>query len=885
MSDPDFAKIKQLFAELSDLDAAVQREQIAKLSAAGELNETQVELLQSMLAADKQPDMPTQVQSVPDDLLDEIDAFHTPQPGHQLGPYSLIKKIGSGGMGQVFLAERNDGQFEQQVAIKVSHAHLDEALLKRFETERQILSDLNHPNIARLLDGGTGPQGQPYLVMEFLDGHSIDKFCVNNKPDLKVRIELILQACDAISMAHKNLILHRDLKPDNIMVTQSGQVKVVDFGIAKLLEPIDAQAELTATQVMTRYYASPEQIKGQHVSTQSDLFSLAIIAYELITGCHPFIKNNTDTSQHKRESNVLSGEIMPIANRHQIDKPLFPELTQIPNNRIQGDLENILRKALYNDLNQRYPSVDAFAQDLKNFLANKPVTARKPTLFYQIKKLIQRQKIAAAAIFLTVIALVTATVYSLHKAEEALQQKQLADQQRKLAEIESEKAAQIADFVKNMLQKAKPQSSEKQLTAQDLLFQGFTDANDSEFIHQETKFELLALIHQGLKSLGKYQESLELIDQHYAECISQVSNHHPSCQALLNVKAQIQTTLRQDQQALETIKMAEEINLSRNTFDRNELFDFYAIKNSALLHLDQIDESRELQLHMFEMETAAADTDIQRLVQILHNLSLSHIIHDEFEQARNYMDQIPGYLEDYDEQELPMWLGAHYGLEAYYYSSQNDARKSYEFRKKRVELMEASFEVLPEKFGLYLRNAGDMALRSGLPNEALQYYQRALKFYQDEVSGSENDQYTLLVKMTLHQLMENNLETAKQLYSQTSVFEPSAKTASKTNQKLAVQIELFFNMLENKVTAEMINNACQLQDEKNKLIHYYCHIITIQHAFNQNDFNTAQQTLTTLKELSQQTPNDYLTFKQKIAELDSLISLSFDQKSKAIPED
>lgn len=872
MSDSDFAKIKQLFADLSDLDVAAQKKHIAKLFAADELNESQVALLQSMLAADKQQDIPTQIQSVSDDLLDEMDAFDAPQPGHQLGPYSLIKKIGSGGMGQVFLAERNDGQFEQQVAIKVSHAHLDEALLKRFETERQILSDLNHPNIARLLDGGTGPQGQPYLVMEFLDGHSIDKFCVNNKPDLKGRIELILQACDAISMAHQNLILHRDLKPDNIMVTQSGQVKVVDFGIAKLLEPIDAQAELTATQVMTRYYASPEQIKGQHVSTQSDLFSLAIIAYELITGCHPFIKNNTETSQHQRESNVLSGEIMPIANRHQLNKPLFPELTQIPNTRIQGDLENILRKALYNDLNQRYPSVDAFAQDLKNFLANKPVTARKPTLFYQIRKLIQRQKIATAAIFLTVIALVTATVYSLHKAEEALQQKQLADQQRKLAEIESEKATQIADFVKNMLQKAKPQNSEKQLTAQDLLFQGFTDANETEFIHQETKFELLALMHQGLKSLGKYQESLELIDPHYSACIKQIGKEHASCQALLNVKALFQTTLRQDREALKTIEIAEQVNLGRAEFDRNELFDFYAIKNTALLHLDLIDESRELQLHMFEMETAADDTDIQRLVQILHNLSLSHIIYREFEQARNYMDRIPGYLEVYDKQELPMWLGAHYGLEAYYYSSQNEAEKSFEFRKKRVELMEASFEVMPEKFGLYLRNAGDMALRSGLPNEALQYYQRALEFYQGEVSGSERYQYNLLVKMTLHQLMENNLEAAKQLYSQTSEFEPSAKTASKTNQKLAVQIELFFNVLENKAKAEMIENACQLQDEKNKLIHYYCHIITIQHSLKQNDLPPAQQTLITLKELLQQYPKDYLTFKQKIQQLSVAIN-------------
>ncbi len=867
MSNSDFAKIKNHFIALIDFDSKQQDERIAELRDKGELNETQASLLKSMLVADKQPDMPTQIQSLSGQLLDEVDLNDSPQSGTQLGPYVLMKKIGSGGMGQVFLAERNDGQFEQQVAIKVSHAHLNEEWLNRFETERQILSDLNHPNIARLLDGGTGPQGQPFLVMEYLDGSSIDQYCIKNKPDLKGRIELILQACDAISMAHQNLILHRDLKPDNIMVTQSGQVKVVDFGIAKLLEPIDAHAALTATQVMTRYYASPEQIKGQHVSTQSDLFSLAIIAFELITGCHPFIKNNTDTSQHQRESNVLSGEIMPIANRYQIDKPLFPELTRIPNTKIQGDLENILHKALFNDLNQRYQSVDAFANDLKNFLDNKPVSARKPSLFYTAKKLIQRQKIAAAAILMTVVALITATGFSMWKAEEALQQKKLAEQQRQLAEIESEKATQIADFVKTMLQKAKPQSSEKQLTAQDLLFQGFADANEAEFIHQETKFELLALIHQGLQSLGKYQESLELIDQHYDECSSQVSRQHPSCQALLNVKAHIQTTLRQDQEALDTIKIAEEINLSRKTFDRNELFDFYAIKNTAFLHLGKVEAARELQLKMFDMETKAENTDIQRLVQILHNLSLSHILHDEFEQARNYMDQIPGYLDDYDEQELPMWLGAHYGLEAFFYSNQNEALKSYEFRKKRVELMQERFAVLPEKFGLYLRNAGDMALRSGLQNESFQYYQNAFKFYKNEVTGSEEYQYTLLLKMTLHHLMQNNLNAGKQLFSQANEFDTDIKTSSKTNLKSAKVIELYIHTLEKTSNPEMIKESCQLETEKNKLIHFYCHIITIQHAIFQNDPNKAKESLTTLKELSQQTPKDYLFIKQKTQQL------------------
>ncbi|MCB1582910.1 MAG: protein kinase [Marinicella sp.] len=867
MTDSSFAQIQLLFSALNDLEETVQNNRIEQLLTSGELNEQQADLLKSMLAADKQPDIPTQIQSASVDLLDQLNELMCYEPDNQLGPYSLIKKIGSGGMGQVFLAERNDGQFEQQVAIKVSHAHLNEELLKRFETERQILSDLNHPHIARLLDGGTGSQGQPYLVMEYIDGHSIDQYCVNHKPNLNGRIELILQACDAISLAHQNLILHRDLKPDNIMVSRDGQIKVVDFGIAKLLEPTESAKALTATQIMTRYYASPEQIKGQHVSTQSDLFSLGIIAYELITGCHPFIKNDTDINQHQRESNVLSGEIMHIAHRHQIEKPLFPELSQIPDAKIQGDLENILRKAMFNDLSQRYQSVDAFAADLRNFLANKPVTARKPSLFYTAKKLIQRQKIAATAILLTVVALITSTGFSMWKAEEALQQKKLAEQQRQLAEIESEKATQIADFVKTMFEKAKPESSDKQLTAQDLLFQGFKDADEADFIHQETKYDLLALIHLGLKSLGKYEESLVRLDQHYTACVEQVSQTNQSCQSLLDVKAKIQTTLRQDQAALETLAIAEQVALSRVPVNRHELFDFYAIKNTALLHLDRIEESRQLQQHMFNIETAASDPDQQRLVQILHNLSLSYILHDEYEQARIYMDQIPGYLEKFDPEILPLWLGAHYGLEAYYHSSLNEALKAYEFRKKRVDLMDQSFAVKPENYGSYLKSAGDMAFRSGLIEISLKHFENAFQFYHANISHSESYQYQLLLKITLHYFMINQPENAKQWYAKTAAYDQTIKSASSTSRKLALIVELFNGVIEQSISEDKLTKKCSLDGEKNKLIHFYCKIITTKNAINNRNWTLANSTLESLLSLSAQTPHDYLVFKEKTLEL------------------
>jgi serine/threonine protein kinase len=871
ISKSNFVKVKLHFADLVNANAEEQALRIKQLLESGELNDHQAGLLKDMLVADKDNEMLSQVQSISGELLEQGDDFDEQMPGKQIGSYVIIKKIGAGGMGQVYLAERNDGQFDQQVAIKVSHSHLTDELIKRFETERQILSDLNHPNIARLLDGGTGSNGEPYLVMELIDGQSIDQYCVNTKPDLDTRINLILQACDAIKMAHQNLILHRDLKPDNIMVTQSGQVKIVDFGIAKLLEPIDASAPQTATQVMTRYYASPEQIKGQHVSTQSDLFSLAIIAYELITGCHPFINNETENSQHQREVNVLSGDIMYIAKRDQIDKPLFPELTQIPNSKIEGDLENVLRKALFNDLNHRYQSVDAFATDLRNFLANKPVSARKPSFFYNIKKLIQRQKVAAAAVLMTALSLIAATGFSIWKAEEALQQKRLADQQRQLAEIESEKAKQIADFVKMMLQKANPQSSEKQVTAQDLLYQGFVDANETVFVHQETKYELLALIHQGLGSLGKYQESLEIISEHHQECVQQLTQSHQSCQTLLKVKATIETTINMDKQALETLDLAEKISLNKKPLDREELFDFYAIRNGALLHLGRSKEAYALQQKMLDIELKAENTNPQRMVQITHNIALYHIINKQFDQARDYIDSIPEQLEKYDSTELPMWLGAHYGLEAFFYSAQNLAQNSFEFRKKRVDLMRDSFEVLPNKFGNYLRSAGDMAIRSGLATTALEYYLESFNHYKQFISSSERNQYHLLLKISLVHLTQNQLSQAKKRLAQAERYSDEVKNKSSSYQMMNKIIKVYIQTMEGAVDENVINQVCQTPK-----FNYHCHTIRAIYAINTEQWQKATELINEMDDVAKSHPNDYITSKHKIAELKSRLESATD---------
>ena len=353
-SQKSFVKVKLWFSKLLNFEKSEQISHLQQLQKDGTLNDVEIKLLKDMLQADQETGIATNIQSSSENIINEADYQDSSFENRQIGPYRIISALGEGGMGQVYLAERNDGIFEQEVALKLPHSSFNNQMLQRFENERQILAQLTHNNIAHLLDGGKTHNNQPYIAMEYIKGKNIDKYCTDIVPNLNQRLELILQICSAVTFSHQQLVLHRDLKPSNIIVTNIGQVKLLDFGIAKLLDlDEEEKAKLTATQIMTRYYASPEQLQGKPASTHSDLFSLAIIAYELITGYHPF-KHET---QHEREQNLISGKVMRVTQRTDKTEALLPELAQIPSGKLQGDLENILLKALSVDPLSRYDSV------------------------------------------------------------------------------------------------------------------------------------------------------------------------------------------------------------------------------------------------------------------------------------------------------------------------------------------------------------------------------------------------------------------------------------------------------------------------------------------------------------------------------------------------
>ena len=296
--------------------------------------------------------------------------------GMQIGPYRVVRQVGEGGMGTVLLAVRAEGEFAQRVAIKLVRG--GEALVQRFRQERQILAALEHPNIARLFDGGTTADGLPYLVMEYVEGTPIDAYAAALSVPEKLR--LFLQLCDAVQYAHRSLIIHRDIKPANVLVTADGVPKLLDFGIAKLA----SRTEETSTRVMTPDYASPEQLQGRAVTTATDVFSLGVLLFELLTGRKPF-----DASRR-------------------------PD-TEPPRGVLRGDLEAIVMTAMEVDPARRYATVDKLADDVRRYLGGHPIAARRATFGYRAYKFVRRNLLAVAAAIAIVAVTVIAFVATLHQ--------------------------------------------------------------------------------------------------------------------------------------------------------------------------------------------------------------------------------------------------------------------------------------------------------------------------------------------------------------------------------------------------------------------------------------------------------------------------------------
>lgn len=373
-----------------------------------------------------------------------------PLIGRRVGAYELLRVIGSGGMGTVYLGRRADAEYEEQVAVKVVRRGLDtDDVLARFRNERQVLANLRHPGIAMLLDGGATEDGRPYLVMEYVDGLPLHAYAFEHALDIRARIALVRDVCAAVEHAHKNLVVHRDLKPSNILVTSDGGVKLLDFGIAKMLTPDGVEeGGLTRTRarLMTPRYASPEQVRGEATTTATDVYALGLIAYELLTGHFPYPVETTSPTELERT--ILGTDPRPPSAHVRA---------------LRGDLDLVLLKALQKDVDRRYASARHFSEDLDRVLDARPVSAQPDSVWYRTRTFVRRNRgsvIAgtAVAVALLVTAVVSTSQYvRASRARDAARIAQLdAEMQRAAAERSGRTAARVSDFLQEMLSSIQP---------------------------------------------------------------------------------------------------------------------------------------------------------------------------------------------------------------------------------------------------------------------------------------------------------------------------------------------------------------------------------------------------------------------------------------------
>jgi eukaryotic-like serine/threonine-protein kinase len=376
--------------------------------------------------------------NIPAAAIERIAEIDGPDPwvGKRIGAYQLIEQVGSGGMGEVYRAIRVDDEYQKQVAIKLIRVGKDSAfVVQRFRNERQILASFEHPNIARLLDGGTTAEGLPYFAMEFIEGEPIDIYCDRTRLDISARLHLFLQVCGAVQYAHQRLIVHRDLKPNNILVGADGVPKLLDFGIAKILE-LGAGSESTAHTktnftMLTPAYASPEQATGQPITTSSDVYSLGVILHELLTGLKPRFASAAPTEEPRRPSAAVrrldAGRGMAGSDKAMSAAALSALSEGAPNKlarRLRGDLDNIVLMALRADPQRRYESVEQFAEDLRRHLSSRPVIARKDTLRYRAGKFLVRYAAGVTATAVIVIALLAALLVTARETQIAQRERQ-----------------------------------------------------------------------------------------------------------------------------------------------------------------------------------------------------------------------------------------------------------------------------------------------------------------------------------------------------------------------------------------------------------------------------------------------------------------------------
>jgi serine/threonine protein kinase/tetratricopeptide (TPR) repeat protein len=553
--------------------------------------------------------------------------------GRTVGAYRIQERIASGGMGTVYLGARADGAFKQQVAIKVVKRGMDtDEIARRFRTERQTLANMAHPNIAGLLDGGATEDGRPYLVMEFVHGTPIDRYCEERRLDTVQRLRLFLQVCRAVQSAHQNLVIHRDLKPGNILVTPEGVPKLLDFGVAKVLLGPEAggtsagEPTIPEQRRLTPEYASPEQIQGLPVTTASDVYSLGVILYELLSGQRPYHFRTRTTGEIERvvchvdpplpSAVVGRAPDSQAACSAKAGRPPAPSVgaAQKTRRRLRGDLDTIVLMALRKEPSRRYTSVEQLSGDIERYLRGLPVMARKDTFAYRASKFVRRHALGTAAAAGIALAVLAGAVGIAWQARNTARERDAAFMARDQSE-------QIAKFLRDTLVSVDPGEKGPEATVRQVLDDAAARV-DVELVNEP-------LVHAAvLSAIGTSYLGLGMLDKAQA-CITRAMNerrsllgegHHDMAESMLDLASvfyarerfdEAEPLLRRALQIFRTIRGDHNLDIARTSNDLG----------AVLRALGRLDEAESFHRQALEIRRAHDGPESLTVAESLNNLA------------------------------------------------------------------------------------------------------------------------------------------------------------------------------------------------------------------------------------------------------------------------
>ena len=735
------------------------------------------------------------------------------KPDQRIGTYKVLAQIGSGGMGEVYLA--HDQKLNRQVALKlVRFGTGGEETARHFQREAQILASLNHLNIAQLYGAEIIPDGFSFLIMEYVEGVRIDKYCDDNQLSVRDRLEMFRRVCGAVHYAHQRLIIHRDIKPANILITKEGEPKLLDFGIAKLLDPEASMAgeqTVTFAAAMTPEYASPEQVRGETMTTASDVYSLGMILYELLTGQRPYRIKGRNPAEIARAIT----EQEPARPSTAIARSSGSSKSQGPNPKIlRGDLDNIVLNAMRKESQRRYASVEQFSEDIRRYLGDRPITARKDTFSYRTVKFIKRNKVAVTTATLVVLAIVTGLIVALWQAENARQQRDLAHHERLKAERINTFLQRMLSFSNQSVTSVWPVAQKKDVTVNEMLDR-VTPQVEAELTDQpDVRAQVLRTIGSAYASQGRYDMAEKNLRTALNDEIQLYGENNPEVadtMSELGVLSYRQVRYEEANSLLEKAIAAYKTQRQANLASFNPAKLALALDYLAATKLYQVDPyaAKPLMLEALRISSGANLRDKDRLVvafnksdtgasmvytgelekgqALLHEAlteyrqisnrpqweqgsTLTHLgaaltMQRQFDEAEKYL--IEGeriYRETLGDKSF--YLSANLNRQAILFSEKNDLKAAEE---KARESLAVARDFSPENRVLWagpMATLGKVLIKTGQVREGEDYLRQALAIYNQQTTKNYFNIGNLKIDLSQFLLAENRWPEAEKIASE-----------------------------------------------------------------------------------------------------------------------